>query len=334
MDLKIHKEAVLKQRNKNEDVRKISRYFCRTLWILTCLVMLQGCSKKQPELSEVIQKTTAYQLKTVERPESASIGGEWTVISVFRSGEEIPDSYGEIYLSNLKKRLKEQDGVLSETKYTEYARAVLALVELGEDPRDVDGYDLLTPLTDLEHVTKQGINGAVFALMALDAAAPESEASLKEALIRWILARELQDGGFSLREEENEHADADITAMVLQALAPYQEQEEVAETIERAVHVLAEMQCEDGMYESMGEKNCETAAQVMLALSALGIDCEKDARFIKEETNLYGVLLKFYDGNGGFAHVQGKSVDAMATDQALCALAELQHFRSGASSEM
>lgn len=327
MDLKIHKEAVLEQADKCEGVRKISRYFCWTVWLLCCLLMLDGCSKKQPELSEVIQKTTAYQLKTVERPESASIGGEWTVISVLRSGEEIPDSYGEIYLSNLKKRLKEQDGVLSTTKYTEYARAVLALVELGEDPRDVDGYDLLTPLTDLEHVTKQGINGAVFALMALDAAAPEIAANVKAELIQWILARELPNGGFTLIEEETEHADADITAMVLQALAPYQEQEQIAEVIDRAVNILADMQCEDGMYESMGEKNCETAAQVMLALSVLGIDCEKDVRFIKEETNLYGVLMKFYDGNGGFAHVQEQAADAMATDQALCALAAFQHFR-------
>lgn len=334
MDFKIHKTAVLKQEKEREGIRRAGRYFWWTVWILCCLVMLNGCSKKQPKLSEVVQKTVEYQLKTVERPQSASIGGEWTVISVLRSGEKIPDSYGEIYLSNLKKRLKEEEGVLSETKYTEYARAVLALAALGQDPQDVDGYDLLAPLLDLEGVTKQGINGAAFALQALDAAAPEIAANTSDSepigiakaeLLQWILERELPNGGFTLKEEETEHADADITAMVLQALAPYQEQETIAEVIDRAVNVLADMQCEDGMYESWGEKNCETAAQVVIALSALGIDCESDARFIKGENNLYEVLLKFYDGNGGFAHVQGKDADPMATDQALCALDALQN---------
>lgn len=365
MDLKIHRTAVLKQNISEASSKniRIRHSIFWMVWMLSCLVLLSGCSKKQPELSEVIKKTAAYQLQTVERPESASIGGEWTVLSVLGSGEEIPDSYGEIYLSNLKKRLKEQDGVLSVEKYTEYARAVLALAQLGEDPEEVDGYDLLAPLLELERVTAQGINGAAFALMAIDAAKPEiaviqtkeSDAELeagtdegsdmeksisvesktasdriKEAkteLLAWILDRELPNGGFALIEEEKTQADADITAMVLQALAPYRELEEAAKVIDRGVNVLAQMQGEDGMYESWGEKSSETVAQVMLALSVLEIDCETDVRFVKEDKGLYDVLLSFYDGNGGFAHVQDGETDPMATDQALCALNAYQNFK-------
>lgn len=253
--------------------------------------------------------------------------------------------------------------MLSEEKYTEYARAVLALAQLGEDSEDVDGYDLLAPLLDLERVTAQGINGAAFALMAIDAAKPEiaviqtkeSDAELevgtdegsdmekslpvesktdsdriqeaKTELLAWLLDRELPNGGFALIEEEKTQADADITAMVLQALAPYRELEEASEVIDRGVNVLAQMQGEDGMYESWGEKSSETIAQVMLALSVLEIDCETDVRFVKEEKGLYDVLLSFYDGNGGFAHVQDGETDPMATDQALCALNAYQNFK-------
>lgn len=354
MDIKVCRETVLESETGTQKnwYRRVSQMAAVLLIAMLCL---GGCSKKQPELSDAIKKTTEYQQKTVERPESASIGGEWTVISLLRSGEEVPSSYGEIYLSNLEKRLKEADGILSEDKYTEYARAALAVSALGKDSTDVAGCDLLMPLTDLAKVTEQGINSAVFALLALDAgkselgdtraeAAADGSGSMedtadsvsenmtvREALLTWILSRELPDGGFALAQEEKEHADADITAMVLQALAPYSERAEIAQVIDRAVAVLSENQEADGTYKSWGETSCETTAQVMIALSTLGIDCESDARFVKGEKGLYNVLLNFYDGKGGFAHTTGGETDAMATDQALCAMGAYQRYKNGAN---
>lgn len=67
----------------------------------------------------------------------------------------------------------EAGGKLSETKYTEYSRLVLALTAIGRDPRDVGGYDLLVPLADLERVAMQGVNGSIYALLALDSAGYE-----------------------------------------------------------------------------------------------------------------------------------------------------------------
>ena len=61
-----------------------------------------------------------------------------------------------------KRKLKEQDGILSENKYTEYSRAVLALCAIGEDPSEIGGYDIQKPLEDYETVVSQGLNGAVF----------------------------------------------------------------------------------------------------------------------------------------------------------------------------
>lgn len=307
---------------------KIHRAIVLTGCALFCLT---GCNKKQPSLQETMQKTVQYQLEKVPRPESASIGGEWTVISLMRSGEKIPDSYGEIYLSNLKKRLKENEGILSERKYTEYARAALATASLGENPSSLDGYNLLEPLTDLEMVTKQGMNGAVFALIALEAVDESSYDETKEALTGWIVERELPEGGFSLEESEKEQADADITAMVLQALAPYQNQEDISPVIERGVDVLSDLQSSDGMYVSLGEKNCETAAQVLIALSSLGIDGQQDERFVKGDTGVWDAVMEFYDGKGGFSHVLGGETDAMATDQALCGLDAYLRYQNGES---
>lgn len=45
---------------------------------------------------------------------------------------------------------------------------MLALTAIGKDPASVAGFNLLKPLADFEQVTKQGINGTIFALLALD----------------------------------------------------------------------------------------------------------------------------------------------------------------------
>ena len=41
----------------------------------------------------------------------------------------------------MQKMLKGKNGVLSERKYTEYARVSLALAAIGQNPKDVNGYD-------------------------------------------------------------------------------------------------------------------------------------------------------------------------------------------------
>ena len=47
------------------------------------------------KLSQVISDTAKYLIKTVSSPTVGSIGGEWTVIALSRSGEEVPDGYFE-----------------------------------------------------------------------------------------------------------------------------------------------------------------------------------------------------------------------------------------------
>lgn len=311
------------------------------IWTILCMVgvpVLTGCSGEGADKTEnvsgweaVFATSMEKQMEVVERPECAAIGGEWTVISLARAGASAEKSYWEIYLTNLKKTLKECDGVLSDSKYTEYSRVILALTALGENPSDFDGYNLLAPLADFDGTVKQGINGAAYALIALDSGnydIPETDAqtpATREKYVEWILSKEREEGGFSLSANADS-SEADLTAMILQSLVPYQEVENVKAAVERGIETLSSLMDEEGYYVSYGERSCESTAQAVIALSALGIDCNKDERFVKNERGMVDTLLTYYDGEGGFAHTLGGDTDLMATEQALCALAAYERY--------
>ncbi|MBU5479721.1 prenyltransferase/squalene oxidase repeat-containing protein [Blautia sp. MSJ-19] len=294
--------------------------------ILAMTLTVAGCGEAgTPELKEAIHKTAEYEQKTVSSPEVGSLGGEWTVLALARSEEEVEDSYFEKYRANLEKYVKEQDGILSENRYTEYARVTLALTAIGGDPTAIGGYDLEKNLEDFDAVTAQGINGAIFALLALNADG-EREGALQEKYLAYILEREKTDGGFSM-DDNSDQADVDITAMALQSLEPYQNEQNIQETLDRGVGFLADAQDADGGYTAYGEKSSESISQTILALSTLGVDCNEDERFVKNDKGLYDTLMQYYQKDGSFAHtVDEKEGNPMATDQALCALVSYERM--------
>lgn len=254
-----------------------------------------------------------------------AFGDEWLAIALARSGKTVPEGYYDSIL----KAVQAAEGNLSDTKYTEYSRTILALTALGKNPADVGGYDLLSKLANMDKVTYQGINGAIFALIALDSghyevpAAPEGTTQTsREALVAYLLEAELPEGGWTL---SGSTADVDITAMVLQALANYQSEEEVKNAVERGLNTLSTLQLADGGFGSWGTVNSESCAQVIIALTALGIDPATDSRFLKHGFSPLDALCAFYT-EGGFRHSKDGAVDAMATEQALCALTAYYRF--------
>lgn len=270
----------------------------------------------------------------VPNPSVSSIGGEWAVIALARSGEEVPKSIYENYLKNLKEYVNRCGGVLHTKKYTEYSRVILALTAVGENPADVDGYNLMTPLVDYESTVWQGINGAVWALIALDSEGYELPVSTtakvqatREMYIGGILAAQASDGGWTLMD--NGVSEADITAMAITALAPYRDSDEVASAVERGLTYLSEVQTENGGFFSQDEENCESAAQVLTALCTLGISVD-DPRFVKNGKTVLDSLISYYDGSGGFYHSSNHDGNSqMSSEQALCALAALKRFNEG-----
>lgn len=274
------------------------------------------------------RKTHSDMLDTVKTDE-LTFGSEWLVIALARSGRDVPDSYYD----SVVKAVQSAKGQLSDKKSTEYARTILALTAIGKDPTDVGGYDLLARLADMDDVTYQGINGAIFALLALDsgkydvpAAAEGGTQVTRDGLVAYILAQQLSDGGWAL---SGTSADPDVTAMALQALAPYRTGDETVDAaVDKGVQLLSDMQLSDGGYSSWGTLNSESCAQVLIALAALGIDPASDSRFVKNGLTVLDALLA-YAVSGGFRHTVDGEADAIATEQALCALTAYARLLDG-----
>ncbi len=274
------------------------------------------------------RKTHSDMLDTVKTDE-LTFGSEWLVIALARSGRDVPDSYYD----SVVKAVQSAKGQLSDKKSTEYARTILALTAIGKDPADVGGYDLLAGLADMDDVTYQGINGAIFALLALDsgkydvpAAAEGGTQVTRDGLVAYILAQQLSDGGWAL---SGSSADPDVTAMALQALAPYRTGDETVDAaVDKGVQLLSDMQLSDGGYSSWGTLNSESCAQVLIALATLGIDPLSDSRFVKNGLTVLDALLA-YAVSGGFRHTVDGEADAIATEQALCALTAYARLLDG-----
>lgn len=288
------------------------------------------------KMQQAIDNTASYIQMKVPAPSVGSVGGEWAVIGLARSGREVSPSYYEKYYQQVVQYVKEKKGVLDERKYTEYSRVILALSAIGKDARDVGGYDLLKPLGDFEKTKFQGINGSIFALLALDSKnypMPKNEQATqqasREAYLKEILSAELADGGWSFGGKT---ADPDITAMALQSLAKYQDKPEVKNATQRGLTILSKLQNQKGGYESWGEENVESVAQVIVALGELGISLD-DPRFVKNGQGLIDNMLNFYVKDNGFKHsLKGGGENQMSTEQAFYALVSAQRAMEKKSS--
>ncbi|QCR32099.1 S-layer homology domain-containing protein [Lysinibacillus sp. SGAir0095] len=263
-----------------------------------------------------------YMVKTLPDP---TFGNEWFILALARGDYQVPSNYYDTYYNNLVHDIKAMKGVLHSRKYTEYSRVILALSAIGKDAQNVGGYNLVEKLYDFDNVVWQGINGPVFALIALDSwgySIPETASNSREKMIDYILSKQLDDGGFAL---SGTSSDPDITAMVIQALSTYRDQPRIKQVVDEAIQTLANIQGADGSYESWEVKNSESVAQVLVALTSMGINPDGDERFKKIITQ----LLNFYNGtDGGFKHVLDKSSDGMATEQASYALASYHRLLS------
>ncbi|HWP79514.1 MAG TPA: S-layer homology domain-containing protein [Candidatus Acidoferrum sp.] len=314
---------------------KIFLILCLCFTLLTGLFLPSHAADFPDEA--VMAAVAAHLCESIPAPGLGSVGGEWAVMGLARAGSAVPDGYYVRYYANLLSEVNARQGVLSDRKYTEYARVILALTALGADPADVAGYDLLTPLGDCEATIWQGLNGPVWALIALDSggydmpvnAGAKTQAT-RERYLEAILAAQNPDGGFSLAG--GSVSDPDMTGMALQALARYMEREGVAAAVERALACLSERQRTDGCFETNGVPTLESTAQVVVALCELGVPLD-DARFAKENGGLPDGLMRFYSGDGTFRHdLAGGGDDLMATEQGFYALVAAHRARQGRQS--
>ena len=319
-----------------------------TAWIamMLCIAMLMTPAyASEDSLTEQI-KQTSNGLSTMDGTSGSLLemgvdfpagtsACDWVAIALALSGSR--ENY-EAYLSELQQYVEDcyaKMGKLDRIKSTTYHRIALTVMALGGNSRsfgakpDGTAIDLIAEGTyafEGESIGAQGLNGWIYALLTLDASkaqVPKDAKFTREDMIQAIVSAQEPDGGFGLAEGSS---NIDITAMALQALAPYADDH--AQVIESGLHYLSNAINEECLYTFYGDESAESSAQVVLALCALGIDPDEDARFTKGEHTLLSGLARFRREDGTYGHtLSDEQGDYLATAQTLLALLALQKLR-------
>ena len=296
-----------------------------------------------PGFDEAYAGAKAYIQSAVSAPVVSYLFGEWAVLGQARAKVPLSEAYIAAYYEKVVAYVQKNmgaDGVLVDPEsrnptVTDNERIILALTAIGKDPANVGGKNLLTALQDKDIMkvtdnSKTDINGLVMGLLALNSRNYTSDTSW---LVQAVLEQQNKDGSWRVSADTKPVGDVDMTAMALQALAPYYKDggnETVNTAVEKALNWLS------GKYRS-GYDSSESCAQVVIALSALNLDANTDARFTKtvdgKTLSVLGNLLQYRVAeNGGFKHqFADKAVNEMATEQALCAMAAYARFTEKAN---
>ena len=290
------------------------------------------------DIDSILENTLSQMADTVTEPNFGTNFGEWSVLCLARGGYySTDDEYFSDYYDRIVETVNEKadsvnkNGALHKVKSTENSRLIVALSSIGRNAESVGNWNLITPYNDFDWIKKQGINGPIWTLIALDTQNYQtSDPTVRQQCIDYILGLQFDDGGWAM---SGETADPDITAMALQALARYTDDENVKASVERGINCISDMQKENGGYYSWGTINSESIAQVIVACTALGIDPATDERFVKNGFSAIDAILEFYNPDfHNFSHITGDGGNAMATDQATYALIAYKRFVDGRNS--
>lgn len=298
-----------------------------------------------PDVDTVLSKVRSYILSKDTKPDYSSI---WNVIGLKRSGLYVPESYTNLFYSNVISYCESKNWELTRAKYSDYSKLILALTSIGVDARDVMGHNLLAYLSDYKNVSRQGNNGPIWALIALksnpaytipkDSSAEQQNS--EELLVQKVVGMQCSDGGWTLMGDTG---DSDMTGMAMQALSSYYNKEgyeNVTAAIDKGLAWISKNQLSSsGGFGTMGTETSESVAQIITALCGVGIDCGQDSRFIKNGKWPMTGLFQYYMPEGGFMHVAagagnngggaGGTIDGMATEQGLYATVAYRRLLDG-----
>ena len=299
-------------------------------------------------LNETIASMASYYKKSYPQ-----FGNEWAVMTLALSGTSGLDTVFEKYFESVRKYVETRipsvnfEGAVNaidRNRSTENARLIIALSSIKKYATAVGRYDITKPFNSFTWISRMGLMGTVYTLIALDTYGYETaDSTIRQQCVDYILDAQLANGGWDLAKR---NADADTTAMVLQALYAYKSQAKVKAAADKAFTWLSSVQSEAGGYSSYGFENSGSAAQVLIALCTWGIDPLSDSRFIKNGNtvlnNLLGFRVKDSKLGWGFTHTKEDSTNGsenykggayvvMSTEQAAYALIAFNRFSSGKS---
>lgn len=273
---------------------------------------------------DICMKTLEKMYMSLPEPDVGTIGGDWSVLCLARGNysgvnKNYFDSYQKRVSESVKKMSESSgrnNGELHRSKSTENSRVILALSSIGADPQNINGIDIVKPLENTDWVKKQGINGVIYALLAIDSKNYTYPAAQHEQLIEMILENQLPDKGWSI---DNTSADPDITAAAIQALSAYTYRSEISEAVNEGLGCLSALYKK--YWENENTRTSETLSQIMTACACTGTDPSASPDFIYGGISLYNELMSYYNEETYcFRHVKTGKDNSMATDQAMIAL--------------
>lgn len=309
----------------------------------TALAELKAAAARQPQdISAVLNATLANLATTVTEPSFGTNHGEWTVFSLARGNHFAKDSkyFADYYtriLYNVDTAAKavNQNGALDANKSTDNSRLIFALSSIGIDATSVGNWDLVEAYSanGMNWIQKQGINGTIWALIALDSGnytTTDTDPTIRQECVDAILAAQHDDGGWSLITDKTLTSNVDITGMALTALYPYRDKTEVAAACEEAFAWLSESQLTNGGFPYGEGETSESCVWAIVACTTWGINPDTDPRFVKNGNSAIDNLLTYYlEETAQFEHIRGAGYNAMATDQASYALVAYDRLLKG-----
>ena len=294
---------------------------------LTVLILFAGISPLCAEASaqdaeNIFEEIIEYNLEKSgadniqqwidgELTKKAGASSEWYIIALSQCGEYDFSAYEKALLGYLEK-----NQIYSASSRQKYA---VALIGIGSS----DGY-IYNTLND--SIGQQGVMSWIYGLHLLNNGYESEAYTLKEVKEK-LLSLQLSDGGWAVMGSSG---DVDVTAMAVQALAPYYKSDSaVKKAVDSSLSFLSDIQQEDGDFKSRGQGNSESTAQVITALSSLGIDCETDSRFIKNSNTLFDGIKKYRLSDGSFCHSIGGGYNENATVQVFYTMVSYIRMKNG-----
>lgn len=266
------------------------------------------------QLNEAISKTSEKMLQD-------GIGSDWVAIGLARSGVNVPLETKINYVKPVAEKVKKR---LNRFSATDLARTIIMMNAMNVDPTKVEGQNLVQNLFESDKVNS--VTGYAFTLLALDTKKYEVPAEAKwnrAALVQALLQAQHTDGGWTYDSSSNKESasNVDVTSMVLAALAPYQEQQDVKPAIQKAVDYLYKQQLGNGGFAADGQENSNSTAQAIIGLSLVK-DVDHN-RLNKAVQNLMSYQLP----NGEFKWLPSdQKGSGMATEQAFLALLQFKEL--------
>ena len=264
------------------------------------------------QVNEAISKTSEKMLQD-------GIESDWVALGLSRSGKNIPIEAKLNYVKSVTEKVEKR---VNRFSATDLARTIIMMNAMNADPTKVGEHNLVQKLYESDKVNS--VTGYTFALLAFDTKKYEVPVDSKwnrVALVDALLNAQHTDGGWTYdsASSKDSASSVDVTGMVLSALTPYQDREDVKPAVQKAVAYLYNQQLENGGFSADGQENSNSAAQAIIGLSLVK-DVDQN-RLHKAVQN----LLSYQLPNGEFKWLPGdQNGSGMATEQALLALLQFK----------